>query len=246
MIDVIGTDAGAPASLPAAQQALIRAAEHLAAPKRLQPALRAWLGSGNTALISSDDPRALATRLATLPTTASVVVLASGDPLWFGIGSSLSARLGGERLRFHPAPTALQLAFSRIGRPWQDASWVSLHGRDPDVLAPLLQKRPAALAVLTDPQQGGAETVRRILRSSGLEASYRVWLCENLGHSSERVLSLTSADPLPENLASLLTVLLIAEPAPAPAPELLPLFGLEDGLFLQHADHPGLMTKRAR
>ena len=244
MIDVIGTDAGAPASLPAAQQALIRAAEHLAAPKRLQPALREWLGSDTTALISSDDPRALAARLATLPTTASVVVLASGDPLWFGIGSSLSARLGGERLRFHPAPTALQLAFSRIGRPWQDASWVSLHGRDPDVLAPLLQKRPAALAVLTDPQQGGAETVRRILRSSGLEASYRVWLCENLGHSSERVLSLTSADPLPENLASLLTVLLIAEPAPAPAPELLPLFGLEDGLFLQHADHPGLMTKR--
>ena len=149
MIDVIGTDAGAPASLPAAQQALIRAAEHLAAPKRLQPALREWLGSETTALISSDDPRALAARLATLPTTASVVVLASGDPLWFGIGSSLSTRLGGARLRFHPAPTALQLAFSRIGRPWQDASWVSLHGRDPDVLAPLLQKRPAACLLYT-------------------------------------------------------------------------------------------------
>ena len=38
MIDVIGTDAGAPASLPAAQQALIKAADHIAAPKRLQPA----------------------------------------------------------------------------------------------------------------------------------------------------------------------------------------------------------------
>ena len=44
MIDVIGTDAGAPASLPAAQQALIKAADHIAAPKRLQPALRQWLG----------------------------------------------------------------------------------------------------------------------------------------------------------------------------------------------------------
>ena len=38
-------------------------------------------------------------------------------------------------------------------------------------------------------------------------------------------------------------MLLIAR-TPAPAPHQLPLFGLEDGLFLQHADHPGLMTKR--
>ena len=244
MIDVIGTDAGAPASLPAAQQALIKAADHLAAPKRLQPALRNWLGSDQPDLISSDDPRDLAASLKALPTTTAVVVLASGDPLWFGIGRSLSSRLGGAQLRFHPAPTALQLAFSRIGRPWQDASWVSLHGRDPAVLAPLLQKRPPALAVLTDPQQGGAETVRRILRSSGLEAGYSFWVCENLGHASERVLQLKSSDPLPKNPASLLTVLLIAEPSAAPPLECLPLFGLEDGLYLQHADHPGLMTKR--
>ena len=244
MIDVIGTDAGAPASLPAAQQALIRAADHLAAPKRLQPALRQWLNRDQPELISSDDPRDLAASLEALPTTEAVVVLASGDPLWFGIGRSLSARLGGAQLRFHPAPTALQLAFARIGRPWQDASWVSLHGRDPAVLAPRLQQRPPALAVLTDPQRGGAETVRRILRSSGLEASYSIWLCENLGHNSERVLQLKRSDPLPENLASLLTVLLIAEPSAAPPQESLPLFGLEDGLFLQHADHPGLMTKR--
>ena len=244
MIDVIGTDAGAPASLPAAQQALIKAADHLAAPKRLHPALLNWLGSDQPDLISSDNPRDLAASLKVLPTTTAVVVLASGDPLWFGIGRSLSSRLGGAQLRFHPAPTALQLAFSRIGRPWQDASWVSLHGRDPAVLAPLLQKRPPALAVLTDPQQGGAETVRRILRSSGLETGYSFWVCENLGHASERVLQLKSSDPLPENPASLLTVLLIAEPSAAPPLECLPLFGLEDGLYLQHADHPGLMTKR--
>ena len=75
MIDVIGTDAGAPASLPAAQQALIRAADHLAAPKRLQPALRHWLNSDQPELISSDDPRDLAANLEALPTTEAVVVL---------------------------------------------------------------------------------------------------------------------------------------------------------------------------
>ena len=76
MIDVIGTDAGAPGSLPAAQQELIRAADRVAAPKRLQTALRQWLGSDHPELISSDDPRALATCLKALPSTAAVVVLA--------------------------------------------------------------------------------------------------------------------------------------------------------------------------
>jgi precorrin-6Y C5,15-methyltransferase (decarboxylating) len=36
----------------------------------------------------------------------------------------------------------LQLAFARIGRPWQDASWISLHGRDSEPLAAALQRRP--------------------------------------------------------------------------------------------------------
>ena len=116
------------------------------------------------------------------PAEKPVVVLASGDPLWFGLGRILCDRIGAERLRFHPAPTSLQLAFARIGRPWQDADWVSLHGRDPEILASTLQKRPAALAVLTDPNQGGAITVQQMLRSSGLEASTDLWLCENLGH----------------------------------------------------------------
>ena len=44
MIDVIGTDAGAPASLPAPLQTLLRAAAVIAAPRRLQAALKDWLG----------------------------------------------------------------------------------------------------------------------------------------------------------------------------------------------------------
>jgi precorrin-6Y C5,15-methyltransferase (decarboxylating) len=87
------------------------------------------------------------------------VLLASGDPLWFGIGRLLLQRLGPQRLRFHPAPSSLQLAFARIGRPWQDARWISLHGREPEPLAALLQQltlatgaqTPTALAASTMP-----------------------------------------------------------------------------------------------
>ena len=243
MIDVIGTDAGAPASLPAAQQALIRAAEQIAAPRRLQPALKTWLNR-TVPLIDSDDPRSLAKVLNALSEPINVVVLASGDPLWFGIGRILADRLGAERLRFHPAPTCMQLAFARIGRPWQDARWLSLHGRDPEPLAQELQRRPRALAVLTDPRRGGTDAVRRCLRSSGLEATYQFWLGENLGHADERVLRIPADAPLPEPLQALVVVLLIAEEPSMPSGRALPLFGLEDGFYLQHPDHPGLMTKR--
>ena len=256
-IEVIGSDAGAPASLSSPAQALLRAAQLLVAPQRLLPQLEPWWlaeqAAGRIALttpcpelLASDRPEQILSPLeAALEADVPVVVLASGDPLWFGIGRLLLQQFGPERLRFHPAPSSLQLAFARIGRPWQDASWISLHGRDPDPLAAALQKRPAALAVLTDPGRGGAEEVRRMLRASGLEAAYAVWLCERLGHLAERVQRLAPEAPLPADCDLLHLVLLIAEPlAPVADPAALPLFGLEDGLFLQHDDRPGLMTKR--
>ena len=256
-IEVIGSDAGAPASLSSPAQALLRVAQLLVAPQRLLPQLEPWWLAEQAAgriplttpcpeLLASDRPEQILSPLeAALETDRPVVVLASGDPLWFGIGRLLLQHLGPERLRFHPAPSSLQLAFARIGRPWQDASWISLHGRDPEPLAAALQKRPAALAVLTDPGRGGAEEVRRILRASGLEASYALWLCERLGHPAERVQRLAPGEPLPADCDPLHLVLLIAEPpAPPRDPAALPLFGLDDGLFLQHDDRPGLMTKR--
>ncbi len=246
LLEVLGTDAAGVAGLSRHWQEAILRADLLVAPRRLLADLE-----------GSDPPDAPAERLASdrplevLPRVLEaleagrwVLWLASGDPLWFGIGRLLLQHLPPERIRFHPAPTSLQLAFARLGRPWQDAGWVSLHGRDPEPLAARLQQRPPALAVLTDPARGGAEEVRRILRASGLEAAYRVWLAERLGHPGERLLPLAAGDPLPADLDPLHLVLLLAVEPPAPDPATLPLFGLADGLWLQHPDQPGLMTKR--
>ena len=242
MIEVIGTDAGAPASLPPAHQQLLRQAALVAAPRRLHEAIQTWAGERGPTLIASDQPEPLLEQLRRLHPDDPAVVLASGDPLWFGIGRLLLDGLPSEQLRFHPAPSSLQLAFARIGRPWQDASWLSLHGRDPEPLAARLQQRPAALAVLTDPNRGGAEAVRLCLRAAGLEQAYGFWLCERLGHPAERVQRLAPGDPLPPDLDPLHLVVLVAERPEVP--EQLPLFGLPDGVFLQHPDRPGLMTKR--
>ena len=257
VVTVIGTDALGLAGLPVPSLALVRAADMLLAPRRLLAELEPWWRQEQAAgripaaqpcpqLLASDRPEQIFAPLErALAAGRSAVLLASGDPLWFGIGRLLLQQFGPERLRFHPAPSSLQLAFARIGRPWQDASWISLHGREPEPLAARLQQRPAALAVLTDPSRGGAAAVRTILAASGLEAAYSLWLCERLGHPAERVQWLAPQAPLPADLDPLHLVLLIAEPPPAPAdPAALPLFGLADGLYLQHDDRPGLMTKR--
>jgi precorrin-6Y C5,15-methyltransferase (decarboxylating) len=257
VVTVIGTDASGLAGLPAPSLALVRAAAVLLAPRRLLAELEPWWRQEQAAgripapqpcpqLLASDRPEQIFAPLEqALAAGRSAVLLASGDPLWFGIGRLLLQQFGPERLRFHPAPSSLQLAFARIGRPWQDASWISLHGREPEPLAARLQQRPAALAVLTDPSRGGAAAVRTILAASGLEAAYALWLCERLGHPAERVQRLAPQAPLPADLDPLHLVLLIAEPPPAPAdPAALPLFGLADGLYLQQPDRPGLMTKR--
>ncbi|MCP9916974.1 precorrin-6y C5,15-methyltransferase (decarboxylating) subunit CbiE [Cyanobium sp. ATX 6F1] len=253
-IDVLGTDAGGVDALAAPALALLRQADLVVAPERLLAGAQAWWQRETAAgrldrplprLLASDRPDELMAPLgAALAAGMPAVVLASGDPLWFGIGRLLVQHLGAGALRFHPAPSSLQLAFARLGRPWQDASWISLHGRDPEPLAQRLQQRPPALAVLTDPGRGGAGAVRRILVASGLEASYGFWLCERLGHPAERVQRLAPGQPLPVDLDPLHLVLLIAEPPADPDPASLPLFGLDDGLWLQQGDRPGLMTKR--
>ena len=57
------------------------------------------------------------------------VVLASGDPLFFGIGRLLLRNLPPERLEFVPNVTSIQYAFAKIRVPWDDAVFVSAHGR---------------------------------------------------------------------------------------------------------------------
>jgi precorrin-6Y C5,15-methyltransferase (decarboxylating) len=257
-IDVVGTDASGLEGLSEAWRQRLRRAEVVAMPRRLGEELRNWLqgelsvawAGDSQQLVETDRPADLLPKLTSaLAARRRVVLLASGDPLWFGIGRLLLEHFEPQQLRFHPAPSSLQLAFARIGRPWQDAAWISLHGRDPEPLAAALQKRPAALAVLTDPGRGGAEEVRRILRASGLEQAYAFWIGERLGHRQERMLRLEPADALPPDLDPLHLVLLVAKgPAPGAvrgtAPTELPLFGIEDGCWHQHSDRPGLMTKR--
>ncbi len=58
------------------------------------------------------------------------VILASGDPLYYGIGSTLIRAIGKESLAFYPAPTLVQRAFSLLGLPWEQSTVISFHRPD--------------------------------------------------------------------------------------------------------------------
>jgi precorrin-6B C5,15-methyltransferase / cobalt-precorrin-6B C5,C15-methyltransferase len=115
----------------------------------------------------------------------SIVVLASGDPLFYGIGANLVEAFGAERVVIHPNVSAAAAAFARIGQPWQEARVVSLHGkRNPGVLLELLRSEDT-VAVLTDPAHDPAGLARLLLEHD--LGSFRMCVLEALGTASERV-----------------------------------------------------------
>jgi len=113
------------------------------------------------------------------------VVLASGDPGFFGIVRALRAR--GITPRVIPAVSAVALAFAKIGLDWDDAMVVSAHGRDPRRALAAALAHPKA-AILTAP--GTARDLARELQANGKT----VYAAELLGTPGERVAEAAGRD----------------------------------------------------
>ncbi|MGB3672725.1 MAG: precorrin-6y C5,15-methyltransferase (decarboxylating) subunit CbiE [Phormidesmis sp.] len=187
---------------------------------------------------------------------ARVVILATGDPLFFGIGRLLLSTFPAEQLIFHPQVSAIQLAFSRLKLPWQDATLVSVHGRGEDLLRDALKRGDHKIAVLTDSVlTPGA--IARLLSALELPIRYQLWVCESLGDRDEQVRRYDRVTDDSTTFAALNVVVLLrqsdeaeasltASPrqASSEALPLLPLIGLPDSVFKGYADRPMLMTKR--
>ncbi len=247
LIHLIGTDAAGIENLPTSLKNLILNSTTISAPKRILKEIPNWWENSKSnrplpELFETNKPEKLIDWLK--KQKKPTIVLASGDPLWFGIGNTLLKSFPRNQLVFHPSPTSLQLAFARLGRPWHNASWISLHGRDPSPLAQKLRKRPESLAVIPDPSRGGAEEVRQYLLSSGLAANYDFWVCEQLGHQEEKVRNFHPLNELPKDLNPLHIVVLIEKEKVHFISKKIPLFGIDDGIYLQNKGRPGLMTKR--
>ncbi|HIK45066.1 MAG TPA: precorrin-6y C5,15-methyltransferase (decarboxylating) subunit CbiE [Leptolyngbyaceae cyanobacterium M65_K2018_010] len=171
------------------------------------------------------------------------VVLASGDPLFFGLGRLLLAHLPAESLTFHPHLSSMQLAFSRLKLPWQGATLISAHGRSTDELVTALRRGDELIAVLTDPTHTPAALGRLIL-SLQLPSSYQLWVCENLGGATETLQALSPRAVVGRTFAPLNVVVLQRSRQPPIVPAPLPLLGIPDQAFATFPDRPGQITKR--
>jgi precorrin-6B C5,15-methyltransferase / cobalt-precorrin-6B C5,C15-methyltransferase len=173
----------------------------------------------------------------------AIVILASGDPLFFGLGRLLLAEFPPELITFHPQLSSVQLAFNRLKLPWQDARIISAHGRSLDDLIHALQQGAEKIAVLTDGVNTPA-AIRQLVSALDLPSHYQLWVAENLGGANERLVDLATVPPR-ESFAPLNVVILVRVAADTVINrDALPLMGLPDQAFLSFSDRPGLMTKR--
>lgn len=162
------------------------------------------------------------------------VVLASGDPFCFGVGSLLAAQLPPGEMLCIPAPSAFALACARLGWAMQDCATVSFCGRPLERLRPLLQPGARILALSAD--AGTPAALAAFLHSHGFGGS-RMHVLEALGGPREQTHT-TTADafalqPAPLNMVAL-------EIVAGPQALVLPLSaGLPDDVF----EHDGQITK---
>ena len=116
---------------------------------------------------------------------AHVCVLASGDPLFFGIGGAGRQARRRRARRGPPAPSSVQWAFARAGLKWDDAT-VHLAARPRRARGSLTRLRRAAkVALLTDDESSPRWLAAHLLEHG--ERGWHAWVCENLGGAGERV-----------------------------------------------------------
>jgi precorrin-6Y C5,15-methyltransferase (decarboxylating) len=111
------------------------------------------------------------------------VVLGSGDPNFFGIARFLMRNLPKERIEIFPNVTSVQYAFARIKEPWDDAVFISVHGRG---LGRSIDRIIASekAAILTDKVNTPAVIARELLERGA--DGYEAWLCEEMGLPGEK------------------------------------------------------------
>jgi precorrin-6Y C5,15-methyltransferase (decarboxylating) len=164
------------------------------------------------------------------------VILATGDPMWFGIGATLSRHLTAEEFAVHAFPSSFQLAAARLHWPLQHVAVVSLHGRPVEAIHPHILPGNRILALASD--RTTIDQVVEVLVNRGYSRS-RVITLENLGAAYER-LTFGSAEAFDSGEVEDFYVIAV-ECTPEPsAPLLSVVAGLPDDAFLSD----GQLTKR--
>jgi precorrin-6Y C5,15-methyltransferase (decarboxylating) len=172
--------------------------------------------------------------------TRRVVVLASGDPLFYGIAGYLSNKIGRDRLEVLPNISSMQLAFARIKESWQDAVLVSCHAKPIEEAIDLVRDAKK-VALFTDDENTPARIAKE-LQKAGI-GGFRAYVCENLGGEGERVSEADLPDLAGMTFGPLNVLVLIRKAEPGTLSRKDWTFGIPEEAFFQRQPLKGLITK---
>jgi precorrin-6Y C5,15-methyltransferase (decarboxylating) len=179
-------------------------------------------------------------RVAEAANENNVCILASGDPMFFGVGAAVIKRLGAEHVEILPHPSSMQWAFARAGMKWDDAAFISLHGRSREGFLTRLRSC-AKVGVLTDPDNTPARLAALMLEHG--QVGWRAWVCENLAGPDERVRAFSIAELAGcADIGPLNVLILVREGQAWAPPPAIPFIHEDD--FAKRMPKKGLITKR--
>ena len=170
-----------------------------------------------------------------------VVVLASGDPLFYGTARYVCGRLGKDRFEVVPHVSSMQLAFARVKESWEEAFLANLSGQSIERVIDKI--RSSDTVGLFTSEQWPPAAVATALLDEGLD-SFQAYVCENLGSPDERVTQGSLADIARDSFGPLNVMILVrkARAVAAPGQAGGRLFGNPDECFLQTRPKRGLLT----
>ena len=124
------------------------------------------------------------------PRTSTVIVFASGDPLFFGFANTIRKRMPEADIELFPTFNSLQMLAHRLVMPYHDLRIVSLTGRPWPEFDRALIERTEKIGILTDREHTPAAIARRMLDYG--YSNYKMYVGEHLGNpSSERITTLS-------------------------------------------------------
>ncbi len=172
-----------------------------------------------------------------------MVILAGGDPLFYGVARYLCDRLGKDRFEVLPHVSSMQLAFARIKESWEEAYLTNLANHPLDEVIDRI--RTAETVGLFTSEQESPTTVARKLLARGLDY-FRAYVCENLGAPDERVTQGELADIAAMEFSPLNVMILKRKPGRPDqprTPDPFRRFGNPDDVFAQSRPKSGLITQ---
>ncbi len=214
---------------------IIRKAQVLVAGRRL---LDYFPDHPGRTILLGKDPEGTLAQLPALAAGLRVVVLASGDPNFYGVGPLVVKVLGADRVVIHPNVTAVQAACARLKLPWQDATIISLHGRSWAPLEAALNRAVEKLVIYTDPEHTPAAIAQYLLEHGQSEA--RICVLEDLGQASERLTWLSPAEAQEREFSPLNLVVILPATGKQPQATAQLHLGLPEEAL---AHQGGLITK---